>query len=264
MFTIGLDGTITVEKTVKVKNTKTSTNATITIKNNKHLTFKPINQLLDPTVQVLQDPASSAEKHAQNSCYSFVLSGCSKEVSNNTTIEFYNKHIDHLRNHHREHLGHLEVDNKALPKPIRAQLDRNNIQYVHAALVESYEHLTTSAINKTLYKPFLNGDCNFSIFTDGIQKFGLELNGSYARTADKELQVTNAPVSLHSIKGGSMDRHKLAVDLMNVINDIKPVSGESAFSQFIKDSVLGDGPEGVVSPPEYLKCWTVINYQYRL
>ena len=217
MFTVGLDGTITVEKTVKVKNTKTSTNATITTKNNKCLTFKPINQLLDPTVQVLQDPASSAEKHAQNSCYSFVLSGCSKEVSNNTTIEFYNKHIDHLRNHHREHLGHPEVDNKALPKPIRAQLDRNNIQYVHAALVESYEHSTTSAINKTLYKPFLNGDCNFSIFTDGIQKFGLELNGSYARTADEELQVTNAPVSLHSIKGGSMDRQKLAADLMNVI-----------------------------------------------
>ena len=156
--------------------------------------------------------ASSTEKHAHNSCYSFVLSGCSREVSNNTTIEFYNKHIDHLRNHHREHLGHLEVDNKALPKPIRAQLDRNNIQYIHAALLESYKHLTTSAINKTLYKPFLNGDCNFSIFTDGIQKFGLELNGSYARTADEELQVTNAPVSLHNIKGSSMDRHKLAVD----------------------------------------------------
>ena len=107
---------------------------------------------------------------------------------------------------------------------MRAQLDRKNIQYVHASLVESYKHLTTSAINKTLYKPFLNGDCNFSIFTDGIQKFGLELNGSYARTGDKELQVTNAPVSFHSIKGGSMDRDKLAADLVNVINDIKPVS----------------------------------------
>ena len=182
MLTVGLGGTITVEKTFKVKNTKTSTDATITIKNKKRLTFKPINQL-DPTVQVLQDPASSAEKHAQNSCYSFVLSGCSKEASNNTTIEFYNKHIDHLKNQHQEHLGHLNDDNKALP-------------------------------------------------------------------------------SLHSIKGGSMDRHKLAVDLMNVNNDIKPVSGESAFSQFIKDSALGDCPEGVVSPPEYFKYYTVINIDY--
>ena len=59
-----------------------------------------------------------------------------------------------------------------------------------------------------------------------------------------------------------MDRHKVAVDLMNVINDIKPVSGESAFSQFIKDSALGDHPEGVVSPREYFKCCTVINIDY--
>ena len=152
--------------------------------------------------------ASSTEKHAHNSCYSFVLSGCSREVSNNTTIEFYNKHIDHLKNHHQEHLGHLKVDNKALPKPMRAQLDMNNIyiQYLHAALVESYKHLTTSTINRTLYKPFLNGDCNFRIFVNEIQKFGLELNGSYAQTAGKQLLVTNAPVNLHSIKGSPMDR----------------------------------------------------------
>ena len=133
------------------------------------------------------------------------------------------------------------------------------MQYVHAALVESYKHLTTSAIIRTLYKPLLNGDCNFSIFANQIQKFGLELNGSYAQTADKQLQVTNAPVNLHSIKSGPMDRHKLAVDLMNVINGIKPASGESVFSQFTKDSALGDRPEGVVSPPEYFKCCTVTN-----
>ena len=252
LLTVSLDGTVTVEKTVKVTNTKTSTDATITIKNNKRLTFKPINQLLDPTVPVFQGPVSSAEKHAQNSCYSFVLSGCSKEVSNNTTIEFYDKHIEHLRNFHQEHLGHIQVDNKALPKPVQAQLNRKNIQYVHVALVESYKHLTISAVNKTLYKAFLS-DCNFSIFTDGIQKFDLELNGAYARTADDELQITNAPVSLHSIKGGSMDRHKLAVDLMNVINEIKPVSGESAFSHFIKDPALGDCPEGMVVPPNFLQ-----------
>ena len=59
-----------------------------------------------------------------------------------------------------------------------------------------------------------------------------------------------------------MERHELAVDLMNVINNIKPVSRESAFSQFIKDSALGDVPEGVVSPPKYFKCCTVINIDY--
>ena len=49
---------------------------------------------------------------------------------------------------------------------------------------------------------------------------------------------------------------------MNVINNIKQVLGESAFSQSIKDSALGDRPEGVVSPPEYFKCCTVINIDY--
>ena len=199
---------------------------------------------------------------AQNSCYSFVLSGCSKEVSNNTTIEFYEKHVAHNRLSHQEYLGHIEIDNKVIPKPVRAQLDRNNIKYVHAALVESYKHLSTSSVNKTMYKPFINDDCHFSIFCDGIQKFHLELNGAFARTANSELQVTNAPISLHSIEGGSMDRHKLAVDLMNVIDEVKPVTGESAFSCFIKDPLLGDRPDGVVSPPEFFRCCSFVNIDH--
>ena len=263
LLTVGLDGNVTAERSLKVSNTKTDTTTTITLKNNKKIHFKPINQIFDPAIGVFQEPTSGDEKMAQNACYSFVLSGCSKEVSNNTTIEFYDKHIDHLRLHHQEHLGHLEIDNKVPPKPIRAQLDRNNIKYVHAALVESYKNLTSSSVNKLLYKPFV-GNCHYSVFCDGIQKFGRELNGSFARTADSELEVTNAPISLHSIQGGSMDRYKLAVDLMNIIHEIKPVSGVSAYSFFIKDTALGDRPEGVISPPQFFKCCKVINVDYNL
>ena len=49
---------------------------------------------------------------------------------------------------------------------------------------------------------------------------------------------------------------------MNVINNIKPVLGESAFSQFIKDSALGDRPEGAVSLQNTFKCCTVMNIDY--
>ena len=42
-------------------------------------------QLPDPTVQVLQDPASSAEKHAQNSYYSFALLDVPKKSA--TTLQ---------------------------------------------------------------------------------------------------------------------------------------------------------------------------------
>ena len=222
---------------MKVKNTKTGSTSTITLKNNKKINFKPISQVFDPVVKVLQEPMSEEEKLAQNACFSFVLSGCSKEVSNNTTIEFYNTHIEHLRHHYQHNLGHLKLDNKVLPKPIRAQLDRNNIKDVHAALVKSYKTLTTSIVNQLLYKPFL-GNCHYSIFCDGIQKFGKELNGSFARTADSELVVTNAPVSLHSIVGGSMDRYKLALDVFSIIDEVKPVIGGISVLSFHQRSYV--------------------------
>lgn len=59
-----------------------------------------------------------------------------------------------------------------------------------------------------------------------------------------------------------MDRYKLALDLFSIIDEVKPVIGESAFSYFIKDPMLGDRPEGAVSPPDYFKCCTVINIDY--
>ena len=260
LLTVGVDGTVTAEKTVTVKNTKTSTNTTITIKHQKKLVFKPIDLLLDPYVSVFKDPANQSERNAQNSCYSFVLSGCAKESSNNTTIEFYRKHISHLRKAYQDDVGHLEFDNRSLAKPMRAHLDKNNITAVQAALVKAYKHLTSSSVNQVLYTPFLEDDAHICVFTDGIQKFGKELNGAYARTADKELNITNAPISLHSIKGGSMNAEKLATDLISVIIEVKPIpESESAYACFIKDSVLGDLDEGPLSPPEYFKCCTIIN-----
>ena len=59
-----------------------------------------------------------------------------------------------------------------------------------------------------------------------------------------------------------MDRYKLAVDLMNVIDEVRPVTGESAFSHFIKDPLLGDRPDGVVSPPKLFKCCSVLNINH--
>ena len=165
--------------------------------------------MLDPTVSLNKNPKANWKK-----MHSFVLSGCSKEVSNNTTIEFYEKHVFHLRKHHQENVGHLQFDNKVLPKPLRAQLDKNNITKVHAALVASYKQMKSSTANAVLYKPFTEDEIPLCIYTDGIQKFGKELNVAYARTADKELNVINAPISLHSIEG-----EKLAVELISVINE---------------------------------------------
>ena len=114
--------------------------------------------------------------------------------------------------------------------------------------------MKSSTANAVLYKPFTEHEIPLCIYTDGIQKFGKELNGAYARTADKELNVINAPITLHSIEGGSMNRGKLAVELISVINETKPIPlNESAFVCFIKDDVFGDLDEGPRSPPEYFK-----------
>ena len=93
---MALDGSLTAEKTVKMHNTKRpggKGNSTIAVKNQKQLVFKPITALLDPTVSLKKNATDTMEKAAQNACFSFVISGCSKEVSNNTTIEFYEKHV---------------------------------------------------------------------------------------------------------------------------------------------------------------------------
>ena len=255
LLTVALDGSITAEKTVKVHNTKRpggEGNATITVKHQKQLTFKSI-KLIDPTVSLKKNTTDSMEKCAQNTCYSFVLSGCAKEVSNNTTIEFYDKHVKHLRKHHQESVGHIQIDNKGLPTPLRVSLDKNNIRELHAALVLSYRRLQSSLSNPLLYKPFVGDNVPFSVYTDGIQKFGKELNGAYARTCDKDLNIINAPVSLHSIKGGSMDSVKLSVEIISVINDIKPILHvQSAFDIFVKVDTLA-------SLPEFLKCCIIIS-----
>ena len=186
-LTVALDGSLTAEKTVKVHNTKRpggKGNSTITVKNQKQLVFKPITALLDPTVSLKKNATDTMGKASQNACFSFVISGCSKEVSNNTTIEFYEKHVFHLRKHHQENVGHLQIDNKVLPKPLRAQLDKSNIKKVHAALVISYKQLQSSSSNPVLYKPFAGDNVPICIYIDGIQKFGKELNGAYARTAE--------------------------------------------------------------------------------
>ena len=84
---------------------------------------------------------------------------------------------------------------------MKTQLNKDNIGSVQEALVKAYKELDLSSGNSNplLYKPFKKDDAPICIYTDGIQKFSKELNGSYARTADSVLNITNAPISLHEI-----------------------------------------------------------------
>ena len=260
-LTVSSDGTLRAEKCVKAVDNRNGDTVDITIRHGKSLTCKPVKDLLDPTVGLKKEPSNKLERIAQNSCFSFVLSGCAKEVSNEATLEFYKKHVQHLRSYHQQTVGNYRVDNKCFPLPLRAELDKNNIKNVHTALCNAYKVMPTSSgdINKLLYKPFKEENF-FSIYTDGIQKFGRELNGAYARTATSNLEITNAPISLHEIEGGSLDQVKLAEEMLTVINNIKPIpSLEAANSSFRRSIILTGSDVLSFDIPSYFKCCTVVS-----
>ena len=67
LLTVAVDGTVTAEKTVKVKNM----NNNLVKHQTQQLVFKPINSMIDPTVSLNKNPTSQLEKDAQNACYRF-------------------------------------------------------------------------------------------------------------------------------------------------------------------------------------------------
>ena len=64
-------------------------NVTITVKQKKQLTFKPINALIDRSVSLLKNCTDTTKKDTQTACFSFVLFRFIIKVSNYTVVEFY-------------------------------------------------------------------------------------------------------------------------------------------------------------------------------
>ena len=122
-FHVAVDGTITAEKTVKVKNSKTQKTQTLGMKHEKKIVLT-VDSLLDPVVSLKKKTTDPQEIIAQNTAFSFVLSGCSKQVSNYTTIEFHQIHVQHLREYHNSQLGHLTIDNKSFQNPFEVNCQR--------------------------------------------------------------------------------------------------------------------------------------------
>ena len=142
------------------------------------------------------------QKVPQNVCLSFVLCSWAKEVSNYTIIEFYEKHITHLCKY-QEKCSHLEVDKQVVSKFLGAQLKKNNISKVQQALASSCKQSQSSSLNPLQYKLFME-----------------KLNGSFARTTAKDL-IINASVSLREIQDSSMNKEKLPVEFISIINELK-------------------------------------------
>ena len=135
-------------------------------------------------------------------------------------------------------------------------MHKNNIGDVQKSLFSAYKELDSSSVNKLVYKPFRDIS-TFSIYTDGIQKFSKELNGSYARTADPLLNITNAPVSLHQ----SLNATNLVAEIISVINEIKPLPEHlQAYGKFQSETRKLNDPLLEPTPPDFFKCCSVMNF----
>ena len=168
----------------------------------EQMIFKPINELIGPTNSLAEKIHWYHKKVPQNVCLSFVLCSWAKEVSNYTIIEFYEKHITHLCKY-QEKCSHLEVDKQVVSKLLGAQLKKNNISKVQQSLASSCKQSQSSSLNSLQYKLFME-----------------KLNGSFARTTAKDL-IINASVSLREIQDSSMNKEKLPVEFVSIINELK-------------------------------------------
>ena len=103
----------------------------------------------------------------------------------------------------------------------------------------------------------------YSIMHDGIQKFGMELNGVILRFATPELDVVNIPWKLTEIPGGSLNANKLINHLFNIIfsvqqvryPDIEPADKELSRC-FLQIYEALDFPQ----PPIYFKVCRVLDF----
>ena len=91
---------------------------------------------------------------------------------------------------------------------------------LHKALLTSFKE---SPDSNNLYNILVKQDSGtlFSIMHDGIQKFGMELNGVIIRTLSIDMSVVNVPWMLKDIYRGSMNADKLVFHLISVIGSVR-------------------------------------------
>ena len=106
---------------------------------------------------------------------------------------------------------------------------------------------------------------HYSIFTDGIQKFSMELNGSMIRTLDEDFSIVNLPWGLSEIPGGSMDHKKLSYQYLKIIAQVTVFNDKSfvdAETSFLND-FSSNYPELIRPiPSPIFRCTSLISVNY--
>lgn len=216
------NGNLSTSETETFKAKKNDKNVTLSFtKKARPPKFMHVGQMLDPKMSLTDIPRSPCEEFAQNNCLSSILFGVNHNVSQRTTVQIYNHTQSSISNYHETHLAGIVLDGKKFESARKICLNEHNIVNFEKAILNTFRESDGTAMN---YSPYsvLRGPFSkyYSIFHDGIQKFGMELNGVMARALNENLNIVNVPWALTKIPGGSLDSGKLVSQILAVVNRI--------------------------------------------
>lgn len=141
--------------------------------------------LIDPSISMFDAAENRGQVLAQNHVRSIVLSGASKNLSQEATMALYEESVKAMRKYHTEKLGDIEIEGKKFLPPVRTKLNDKNISRIQAGVVKAFKDLREPTdVNQAPYTSLRCGSFGkfYSIMNNGIQKFMKELNGVFIRT----------------------------------------------------------------------------------
>ena len=197
------------------------------------------------------------DKWSKRSMLRLVHKGVKKMISNEATLELYETQVEGAQDYHNVVLKRVKVNDELIPPPKRVLVNKNNVHLVHEALLRSFKKSTDP---ENPYHVLLREDRGefYSLMHDGIQKFGMELNGVIVRTINNDIDVVNVPWSLKMIEDGSM---KLVVHMLKTIASLENLGNRSADKVISHMLLQKNDALSFPSPPIYFSACIVLHFQ---
>ena len=270
MLTTNHEGNLSTNAATNIKAKKKNKDVNISFKTKSSIPkMMHIGQMLDPKISLYDTPKSCVEEFVQNHCLSSILSGVNCNVSQATTVSSYNESAAIVTKYHNLHLGGIEIDGKKFAQPPKFSLNEHNIVDFEHAILNTFKEIDSTSTNSSPFSvlrgPF---ERNYSIFNDGIQKFGMELNGVMVRALDENFDIVNVPWKLTEIPGGSMNHCKLVSQIVSIVNSVQTFGSQKKFESARKTFIHkfeSEYPDSIApTPPSIFDCCMLTSIDFDL
>ena len=95
----------------------------MTLKHNTKMKIMHIGHAIDPQIKPSDPCKDSLDMWSKVFCLKTVHTGVKKQVSNNSSIEFYESVIEGVKDYHNIVLAGVEINNCKLAPPPRVQIN---------------------------------------------------------------------------------------------------------------------------------------------